>query len=53
MDIFVTTSSEKCVVFRYSDRPSDNRAVGIDTMKDFPKNYLSILNDEEIMGNFK
>lgn len=29
-DIFVTTSSEKCVVFRYSDNPSDNRAVGLE-----------------------
>lgn len=29
-DIFVTTSSEKCVVFRYSDVPWDNRAVGLE-----------------------
>lgn len=29
-DIFVTTSSEKCVVFRYSNEPWDNRAVGLE-----------------------
>lgn len=51
-DIFVTTSSEQCVIFRYSDRPSDNRAIDIETMRYFPQNYQIYLDDEEIMSNF-
>ena len=50
-DIFVTTSSEQCVVFRYSDEPSDNRAVDIEWISTSER-FKDIYNDEEIMNNF-
>lgn len=53
-DIFVTTSSERCVVFRYSSKPSNNSATGIFYILENPSNYYdTLLNDKDIMGHFK
>lgn len=52
-DIFVATSTEPCIIFRYSDRPSDNRVLGLNMLRMFAPAYDQFLYDDELMCYFK
>lgn len=40
------------IIFRYSDEPSDNRAISMKTVDAFPESYQDILSDKDLMTEY-